>query len=142
LEHEGTIDKFSGDGIMAWFNAPITQPDHPLQAVRAALSLRDSIKDLHAALPESFHMGYGIGIHGGESVLGLIGTEKRWDYTAIGDSVNTAKRIQENAMENQILISKSTYEQVKHKIVARALQSIQVKGKSQPIEIFEVIGEK
>ena len=98
LMQEGTVDKFMGDAVMAWFNAPIPQEDHTLRAVRAALGIRDAIAALHRQLPPEFHLGFGVGIHYGPAVLGLVGTEKRIDYTAIGDSINTAKRIQENAM--------------------------------------------
>ena len=82
---------------MAWFNAPIPQEDHTRRAVKAALGMREAIEGLHRKLPPEFQLGFGAGIHFGPAVLGLIGTEKRIDYTAIGDSVNTAKRIQENA---------------------------------------------
>jgi len=109
LTEEGTIDKFMGDAVMAWFNAPIPQEDHTLRAVRAALGISEAIRALHTELPPEAHLDFGIGIHYGDAVLGLVGTEKRLDYTAIGDSVNTAKRIQENSAANQILISASAY---------------------------------
>ncbi|MEJ2758514.1 MAG: adenylate/guanylate cyclase domain-containing protein, partial [Anaerolineales bacterium] len=112
LEQEGTIDKFMGDAIMAWFNAPIPQPDHTMRAVHAALGIRDAINQLHQELPPEAHLSFGVGIHYGNAVLGLVGTEKRLDYTAIGDSVNTAKRIQENSEPNQILISDTAFAQV------------------------------
>ncbi|MEJ2484357.1 MAG: adenylate/guanylate cyclase domain-containing protein [Anaerolineales bacterium] len=112
LEQEGTIDKFMGDAVMAWFNAPIPQPDHTLRAVKAALGIRDGIEALHEKLAQDAHLSFGAGIHFGEAVLGIIGTEQRIDYTAIGDSINTAKRIQENSEAGQILISEAAYKQV------------------------------
>jgi len=142
LEQGGTIDKFLGDAIMAWFNAPIPQPDHTLHAVRAALVIQESIQKLHAELPAEAHLSFGVGIHYGEAVLGLIGTEKRIEYTAIGDSVNTAKRIQENAAPNQILISKDAYERVKQQVKARPDTPLMVKGKRDPIEVYEILGLK
>lgn len=140
LGEEGTIDKFLGDAIMALFNAPIPQPDHTMRAVRAALAMRDAIYALHRELPPEFHLHFGAGIHRGDAVLGLIGTEKRLDYTAIGDSVNTAKRIQENAGPGQIFISLPAYEQVAKYILAQPVEPILAKGKREPVQVYEVLG--
>jgi class 3 adenylate cyclase len=142
LAQEGTLDKFLGDAVMAWFNAPIPQADHTLRAVKAALAIRDSIRKLHVELPPQAHLSFGIGIHYGEAVLGLIGTEKRLEYTAIGDCVNATKRIQENATKNQILISKEAYERVKKRVKAEHYAPLVVKGKSQAVEVYEVVGLK
>lgn len=142
LAHEGTIDKFMGDSVMAWFNAPIPQPDHTLRAVRAALGIRDAVKDLHNQLPPEYQLGFGVGIHFGYAVLGLVGTEKRVDYTAIGDSVNTAKRIQENTATNQILLSDDAYENVKGQVLARQVEPVHAKGKRLPLQVYEVFGLK
>ena len=125
---------------MAWFNAPIPQRDHTLRAVRTALAIRKSVEDLHAKLPPEAHLSFGVGIHYGYVVLGLIGTERRLEYTAIGDSVNTAKRIQENSSKNQILISADAYNRVKKHIYVDKLDALQVKGKRNPVEVFEVLG--
>ena len=119
LEQEGTVDKFLGDAIMAWYNAPIPQPDHTLRAVKTALAIREAIARLHAELPPEAHLSFGVGIHYGEAVLGWIGTEKRLEFTAIGDSVNTTKRIQENSAKNQILMSVAAYERVKNEVDAK-----------------------
>ncbi len=140
LGEEGTIDKFLGDAIMALFNAPIPQPDHTMRAVRAALAMRDAIYALHREMPPEFHLHFGAGIHRGDAVLGLIGTEKRLDYTAIGDSVNTAKRIQENAGPGQIFISLPAYEQVAKYILAQPVEPILAKGKREPVQVYEVLG--
>ncbi len=142
LAQEGTIDKFMGDAIMAWFNAPVPQPDHTLRAVKTALAIRDSVENLYKELPADSHLAFGVGIHYGDAVLGLIGTEKRLEYTAISDSVNSAKRIQENSAKNQILISKEAYDRVKIDVEARPLANMNVKGKTQPIEVYEIIGLK
>ncbi len=142
LAQEGTIDKFLGDAIMAWFNAPIPQPDHTLRAVRAALGLRAAVTRLIYELPPQFHLFFGAGIHYGEAVLGLVGTEKRIEYTAIGDSVNTAKRIQENAQANQILISETAYRFVADQVEVRNVEPILAKGKREPVAVYEVIGLK
>jgi adenylate cyclase len=142
LAQEGTIDKFMGDAIMAWFNAPVPQPDHTLRTVKTALAIRESVERLYKELPEDEHLAFGAGIHYGDAVLGLIGTEKRLEYTAISDSVNTAKRIQENSAKNQILISRDAYERVKKEVNARPHGEITVKGKAQPLEVLEVLGLK
>ncbi len=142
LSQEGTIDKFLGDAVMAWFNAPIPQADHTLRAVKTALLMRESVEGLYQELPEDSHLAFGVGIHYGDAVLGLIGTDRRLEYTAISDSVNTAKRIQENSARNQILISKEAFERVQDKIEAKEHASMSVKGKSQPVEVYEVLGLK
>ena len=142
LEQEGTIDKFMGDAVMAWFNAPILQSDHTLRAVRTALAIRESIEKLHAELPPEAHLSFGVGIHYGEVVLGLIGTEKRLEYTAIGDSVNTTKRIQENSAKNQILISEEAYQRVRKYVYVNKMDTLQVKGKRESITVYEVLGLK
>jgi adenylate cyclase len=142
LAQEGTVDKFLGDAVMAWFNAPLPQPDHVLRAVRAALGLRSAIEKLHAELSPEVHLSFGVGIHTGAAVLGWIGTEKRLEYTAIGDSVNTAKRIQENAAKDQILISKEAYWRVKDQVQANPCAPLQVKGKSVLVEVYEIVGLK
>ena len=142
LAQEGTIDKFMGDAIMAWYNAPIPQPDHTLRAVKTALIIRESVEKLYKELPADSHLAFGVGIHYGDAVLGLIGTEKRLEYTAISDSVNTAKRIQENSAKNQILISKVAYERVKKQVDAKPHAEMSLKGKTQPLEVYEVLGLK
>ncbi len=131
-----------GDAIMAWFNAPVPQADHTLRAVKTALAIRDSVEKLYEELPEDSHLSFGVGIHYGDAVLGLIGTEKRLEYTAISDSVNIAKRIQENSAKNQILISREAYDRVKDDVEAKPHANMNAKGKTQPIEVYEVLGLK
>ncbi|MBK9925662.1 MAG: GAF domain-containing protein [Anaerolineales bacterium] len=142
LSQEGTIDKFMGDAIMSWFNAPVPQPDHTLRAVKAALALRDAVEGLYKELPEAEHLAFGVGIHYGDAILGLIGTERRLEYTAISDSVNTAKRLQENSGKNQIIISREAYARVKDDIEVRPIAPVAAKGKTAPLEVFEVVGLK
>jgi PAS domain S-box-containing protein len=142
LAEEGTIDKFLGDAIMAWFNAPLPQADHALRAVRTGLQIRDAILQLHKELPEELQLSCGIGIHTGDAVLGLIGSQERIEYTAIGDDVNTAKRLQEHSGINQILISAQIYQAVQADVEVRPLQRIKVKGKQKPLEVYEVVGLK
>jgi class 3 adenylate cyclase len=134
------VDKFLGDAVMAWFNAPIPQADDTLRAVRAAVTLRDAVLRLHAELPLEAKLSFGVGIHYGDAVLGLIGTEKRLEYTAIGDCVNTAKRLQENAWHNQIVISQVAYERVRDDLRVLPMDPLQVKGKRDPISVYEILG--
>jgi len=142
LAHRGTIDKFLGDAVMAWFNAPIPQHDHAFQAVLTALDIREAVRLLQLELPREFHLSFGAGIHYGEAILGLIGTEKRIEYTAIGDSVNTAKRIQEKAEGGQILISEQVYDLVADYFNVLPAQPLTVKGKHKPLSVYEVLGIK
>jgi len=140
LAHEGTIDKFMGDSIMAWFNAPIPQPDHVLRAVRAALDIQFTVSQLQQELPRVYRLSFGVGIHFGEAVLGLVGTEKRLDYTAVGDCVNSAKRIQENTTPGQILLSSEAYDHVAGKVIVNPVPPIHAKGKDRPLQVYEVVG--
>lgn len=140
LAEDGTIDKFLGDAVMAWFNAPIPQPDHTLRSVRAALGIREAVTALYKELPPEFHLSFGVGVHFGEAVLGLVGSEKQVEYTAIGDSVNTAKRIQENATAGQILISAEVYNQIQDQVRVRQVEPIIAKGKRKPVEVYELLG--
>jgi adenylate cyclase len=142
LANEGTVDKFLGDAVMAWYNAPLPQPDHTLRAVKSAIAIKNAVAALHTELPEEAHLAFGVGIHYGEAVLGWIGTEKRLEYTAISDSVNTTKRIQENCAKNQILITREAYERVKDEIEAKPFVPLSVKGKTLPLEVYEVLGLK
>jgi adenylate cyclase len=139
LQEEGTIDKFLGDAVMAWFNAPVLQPDHTMRAIRAALAIRSAQERLHRELPISSHLSFGVGINVGDAVLGLVGTQKRLDYTAIGDSVNTTKRIQENSAAGQILIGEEIYKRVADKVVVVSVEPILAKGKRDPIPVYEVV---
>ena len=140
MDQYGTIDKFMGDAIMAWFNAPVPQPDHTLRATRAALNIQQAVLALHRDLPPEFRLFFRIGIHTGDAVLGLVGTEARVNYTAIGDVVNTAKRIQESAGTGQILISRQAFEKVANQVQVRSLEPLILKGKRQPVEVHELLG--
>jgi PAS domain S-box-containing protein len=139
LKEEGTIDKFQGDAIMAWFNAPIPQADHTLRAARAALGFRQAVLAVREQLEPKFQLSFGVGIHVGEGLLGLIGTDKRLDYTAIGDSVNTAKRIQENAGPDQILVSAEARKLLGAAVKVKPAPAIEAKGKKEPVKVFELI---
>lgn len=140
---EGTIDKFIGDGVMSIFGAPVEQKDHPERAVRAALQMQKESVKLAEGLMERYgrSVSFGIGINSGPAVVGNIGSRDRLDYTAIGDTVNLAARLESNAKPGQILLSKETYERVKAKFKATPLEPIKVKGKEKLVEIYQLEGE-
>lgn len=137
LEHEGTLDKFMGDAVMAFFNAPLPQEDHALRAVKAALDMQRAIAEYNRSR-EGAQLSYGVGINLGEAVVGNIGTADQMNYTAIGDSVNLAKRLQETARGGQILLSNSAYQRVKYLVIAKPLEAIQVKGRTAFEQVYEL----
>jgi class 3 adenylate cyclase len=140
LAQEGTLDKFMGDAIMAFFNAPLPQSDHPIRAVRAAWNLCQAVKQLYQQLPTPYHLNFGVGVGIGDAVVGNVGTALMMNYTVIGDSVNKVKRLQERAQGGQILISEVTYHLVQEYIEARPLGNVQLKGQPYPEMVYEVLG--
>jgi len=140
LAEEGTLDKFMGDAVVAFFNAPLPQADHVLRAVRAASKIQEGIAWLHQQVAPAYHLRYGIGINVGDAVVGNVGTEQRLDYTAIGPSVNLARRLQEAAAPGQTLLTHTAYQRVQEHIEAHPLPSIQVAGISEPVEVYELLG--
>ena len=142
LAHEGTLDKFVGDGAMAIFNAPVSQADHTMRAVRAALATQEAVREHHLHVDEGEQLHFGIGITVGQAVVGNIGSAMLHNFTAIGDCVNLSARLSSIAKPDQILISAEAYERVKEQIEARFVGYIQVRGHSQPDPIYEVLGLK
>jgi len=142
LEHEGILDKFVGDAVMGLFNVPLDQTHYTLRAVKAALKMQADIQAYHARTGEDRHLNFGVGINAGEAVVGNIGTEQQRNYSAIGDAVNYAKRLQENAKGGQILISQTAYRQVDEFVEVVELPPLQVKGRSTPEIVYEVMGLK
>jgi adenylate cyclase len=139
LDEEGTLDKIMGDCIVAFFNAPLTQSDHILRAVRAALKIREGIARLHEDVPASYRLNYGVGINVGDAVVGNVGTAQQMNYTAIGSGVNLASRLQEAAAPGQILLPQATYQRVQKYVEARLLSPITVAGFSEPIVVYELL---
>jgi PAS domain S-box-containing protein len=142
LAEEGTLDKFIGDAVMALFNVPLPQPDHLLRAVRAALATQRAIAEMHTHVPPGERLSFGIGISTGPVVVGNIGSTTTHNYTAIGDVVNMAARLQEHAKAGQILLTAAAYEQARQHIVGRELGYVNVKGIAEPVQAFEVLGLK
>jgi len=140
FKHDGTLDKFLGDAVMAVFGAPMAHPDHSARAIRTAIAMQEGIVALNErrARDGKEPIAVGIGVSAGEAVAGTVGTEDRMEYTVIGDSVNLAARLESNAKPGQILISHRTYERVRDLVDARPLGRIRVKGKEEEVEVYEV----
>ncbi len=139
---EGTLTMFIGDALMAIFNAPLPQPDHALRAVRAAWAMRRALERHSDSLgPGAPPVEYGIGVHTGDAVVGNIGAADRLqNYTAIGDAVNTAQRLQAAASANQILLSATTYMDVMQHAHAHELPPMTLKGKTRPLSVYQLDG--
>ena len=142
LEHEGTLDKFMGDAVMALWNTPDQQEDHALRAARAALEIVQRSRDANLTEDIDRHMTFRIGITTGTAIVGNVGTSELFNYTAIGDPVNLAFRLQASAQSGQILIEKATYDIIKDHVIASPLAPIMVKGREQAAEIYELKGLK
>ncbi|MCI0547434.1 MAG: HAMP domain-containing protein [Candidatus Rokubacteria bacterium] len=142
FEHDGTLDKFLGDAVMAIFGAPIPHPDHALRAIKTGLLMRDRIDALNdARLREGRDPIFvGIGVSGGEVVAGTVGTQDRMEYTVVGDSVNVAARLESLARPGQVLMSQRTHDMVKGQVDVSPLGPIKVKGKEEQVEVYQVLG--
>jgi len=141
FENGGTLDKFIGDAAMAIFNAPIEVDDYTYKAVKTACDIVKGAKILEEKLFERFgkEVRFGIGVNKGEAVVGNIGSNSRMDYTAIGNTVNTAARLESNAKPGQVLISEDVYKEIKDRIKAESIGEIPLKGKAEKIEVFSVV---
>jgi class 3 adenylate cyclase/DNA-binding response OmpR family regulator len=139
LAEGGTLDKFLGDGVMAYFNAPLAQPDHVLRAVRAAWRLCRSLEIAHSRLSEATQFRFGVGVSTGEVVVGNIGAPQLMNFTVIGDAVNVSRRLQEQARGGQILITQQVYGLAQDYIEAEMVGLVEVKGHAQPEPVFEVV---
>lgn len=138
LRHGGHVDKFIGDAILAVFGALMEYDDHAERAVRAAVTLQSALRKGEKS--EGQNIRIGIGINTGEVIAGNIGSQKRMEYTVIGDAVNLASRLTGIAGPGEIIVSRATYEAVGSHMKAEKLEPVSVKGKSEPIEIYRVDG--
>ena len=138
----GTLDKFIGDAAMAVFNSPIDIEDYVFRAICTAWDIRDSANGLDQKYKEKYgkSVTFGIGVHCGEAVIGNIGCASRMDYTAIGDTVNTASRLEGIAASGQILISSEVRERIKDRIKTVFTGEISLKGKKEKVSVYEVKG--
>lgn len=144
MQQKGTLDKYIGDAIMAFWGAPKANPQHPIDACRAALHNQQTLRQMRAdwrarGLP-ALHIR--IGLNTGELIVGNVGSEQRLDYTVLGDSVNVAARLESLNQHygTEILISEQTYAEVREHVIVRLLDKIAVKGKTAGIKVYELIG--
>jgi adenylate cyclase len=142
FEYKGTLDKFIGDAVMAIWGAPVEQENHAELAVRAAWAMQNKVTELRNKWEAEGKrkIGVGMGINTGDVVIGNMGSDQYSDYTVIGDNVNLAARLEENAGAGKLIISESTYEEVKDIVEVVKLEPMKVKGKEKPVNVYEVIG--
>jgi adenylate cyclase len=140
FDHGGTLDKYIGDGLMALFGAPSASPADAMNAVKAAVSMQKRLSSLNAELHKAGYgqISVGIGLHTGEATIGYIGSDKRSEYTAIGDTVNLASRLESNALGGQILMSEATAAASGNLIPVNPREPLTVKNRVQPVNVFEV----
>lgn len=142
FRHEGTVDKFIGDGMMVIWGAPVTHPDDPTRAIKAALDILNALEDFNfnrisrGGVP----IEIGVGINTGDVVAGYIGSNRTMSYSVIGDTVNTASRLCSAARPGEILISEYTRHIVQNQFKMKAIEPIQAKGKRHAIKAYRVIG--
>ncbi|ERT07189.1 adenylate cyclase [Lyngbya aestuarii BL J] len=142
FHHEGTLDKFIGDALMAVFGAPLPlRQNHAWMAVKSALDMRKRLKEFNHSRPNEPQIRIGIGMSSGEVVSGNIGSQKRMDYTVIGDGVNLSSRLEQltKTYGCDIILSEMTYQLCGDKIWVRELDKVRVKGKNQAVNIYELI---
>jgi adenylate cyclase len=142
--HGGTLDKYLGDGLMALFGAPTATPDDASNALNAAVAMQRRLLGINRELrDEGFaEIGVGMGLHTGEVVVGYIGSERRSEYTAIGDTVNTSSRLESNAQGGEILISDATAKAARSRYKLKPREAIMVKNRQQPVMLWEVDWQK
>jgi class 3 adenylate cyclase/pSer/pThr/pTyr-binding forkhead associated (FHA) protein len=140
FDHGGTLDKYIGDGLMALFGAPTTTPNDAVNAVKAAVAMQRKVNTLNGELVAEglLPVTIGIGLHTGEAVIGYIGSEKRSEYTAIGDTVNLAARLEANARGGQILLSEATAKAIGNSFPLVAHAPLKVRNRTQPVSLFEL----
>jgi len=143
LKHNGTIDKYIGDAIMAFWGAPVKRADHAEQSVLAAQEMLEGLKEVNRTLKErgfNLEVKIGIGINTGVATIGEIGSEKKKNYTIVGDTVNLASRLESITKEYKtpLIISEYTYDKIKNKIDGKLLGNVKVKGREQPVDIYTV----
>ena len=145
LASGGTLDKYEGDAIIAFWNAPLEQPDHALHACRAALQCQSRLAELQPRFQQRFgkSIAMRIGLNSGPAVVGNMGSSRRFDYTAMGDTINLAARLEGACKQYgiRILAGEETYRRVQDEIAGREVDVIRVVGKTKPVAVYEIGGE-
>jgi adenylate cyclase len=138
--NRGIVDKYIGDAVMALFNTPLLdEPDHAWRAVQMAWTLKEAVDAYHRYIPTEEQLSVGFGICTGVVVVGNMGAEGRMEYTAVGDTVNIARRLQENAQPGQILISHETWEMVRDRAQVNPLPTMRVRGRRTFTRVYELV---
>lgn len=137
----GTVTGFWGDELMAIFNAPLPQEDHALRAVRAAWKMRQAMQEYQQKQAQAIQLAFGFGVNTGEAMVGNIGSRERIQtYTAIGDTVNVASRLQAAATDNDIFLHHSTFTRVRQAVKVTKLPPLTVKNKAEPLDVWSLVG--
>jgi adenylate cyclase len=144
FENDGVLDKYIGDAVMAFWNAPFDQKDHALRAVKTALTMQKALRHMNEdnVFGNDLALQIGVGINTGEMIVGNMGSETRFDYTVIGDAVNLASRMEGITKEYGvgILITEATRSELRDEVITRRIDKVAVKGKKEPVTLYEVIG--
>jgi len=142
FKHEGTLDKYIGDAIMAVFGAPLDMPDHAVRAVLAALEMLQRLEEFNAERTEGPKLRIRIGINSGKAVAGEIGSVNKKEYTVLGDTVNTASRLESSvAKPNMVVIGANTLRMVEGRFQTNNLGEVALKGKKHKVGVYEVVSE-
>jgi adenylate cyclase len=142
FKHEGTLDKYIGDAIMAVFGAPLDMPDHAARCVRAGLEMRERLLEFNSERKEGPQLRIRIGINSGNAMAGEIGSTNKREYTVLGDTVNTASRLESSvAKPMMVVIGENTHEAVKGQFEVKPLGKATLKGKEREVSVFEVLRE-
>lgn len=144
FEQGGVLDKYIGDAVMAFWNAPLDDAEHATHAVKTAVLMRDRLAEMNASnvFPNKIQLRVGVGVNTGQMVVGNMGGEERFDYTVMGDSVNLGSRLESLNKEygSEIIVAASTVKLLQDDFLMRSIDLVAVKGKKEPVEIFEVLG--
>jgi len=146
FEHGGVLDKYMGDAVMAFWNAPLDEPDHAGKAAAAAIRMRERLHEMNrdGSFPPEIELRLGVGVNTGSMVVGNMGGEERFDYTVMGDAVNLGSRLEGLNKEygTEIIVSETAAAKLSAGVILRPLDLVAVKGKKEPVGIFEVMGAR